>query len=222
MDVDVVRAVEISAGESLVVQLVEDDGIRHKQTLVARHRGERGEKSSELLSEPTASFWASHRASVNLVRNESPATRLARRGRDRESLMSSGANNSIFDVTIVGAGPAGAAATRLLASWGHSVVVIGRPPRHPPLAESLPPSCAKLFEQIGVRTTRSDAAKFVRATGNTVQWAGRDLRVEPFDVGLLGYQVARNDFDALMASEARSIGAEVYEDATVRDVIRAR
>lgn len=97
---------------------------------------------------------------------------------------------------------------------------MGRPPRHAPLAESLPPSCTKLFEQLGVRDAM-DAANFVRATGNTVQWAGSALRVELFDVGLLGYQVARNEFDALMASEARSIGAEVHEDATVRDVTRA-
>ena len=114
--------------------------------------------------------------------------------------MSSGVNNSIIDVAIVGAGPAGAAAARLLASWGHSVVAIGRPPRHPPLAESLPPSCAKLFDQIGVRDA-VDGADFVRATGNTVQWAGGDVRVEPFDGGALGYQVSRDAFDALLVEK---------------------
>ena len=125
----------------------------------------------------------------------------------------------MIDVAIIGAGPAGSAAARLLASWGHSVAVMGRPPRHAPLAESLPPSCTKLFEQIGIREAM-DAAKFVRATGNTVKWAGSELRVEPFEVGLLGYQVARNELDALMVAEARAIGALVHDDATVREVVR--
>jgi flavin-dependent dehydrogenase len=149
-----------------------------------------------------------------------PSARLGRRDRRRGcSDARPRVTDSIVDVAIIGAGPAGSAAARLLAAWGHSVVVMGRPPRHPPLAESLPPSCTKLFEHIGVREAM-DAANFVRATGNTVQWAGRELRVEPFDVGLLGYQVARNDLDALLANEARSMGAVVHEDATVRDVIR--
>ena len=127
--------------------------------------------------------------------------------------------DSIIDVAIIGAGPAASAAARLLASWGHSVMAMGRPPRHAPLAESLPPSCTKLFEQIGIREAM-DAAKFVRATGNTVKWAGSELRVEPFEVGLLGYQVARNELDALMVAEARAIGAVVHDDATVREVVR--
>ncbi|MGH7616699.1 MAG: FAD-dependent monooxygenase, partial [Gemmatimonadaceae bacterium] len=96
----------------------------------------------------------------------------------------------VTDVAVIGGGPAGSAAARLLASWGHSVVLASRPPRQRALAESLPPSCTKLFDEIGVRGA-IDRASFMRATGNTVQWAGRDLRVEAFDFGLLGYQVAR-------------------------------
>ena len=126
---------------------------------------------------------------------------------------------SVFDAVVIGAGPAGAAAARLLASWGHAVAVIGRAPRHPPLAESLPPSCARLFDQLGVRAA-VDGAGFVRATGNTVQWADHGRRVELFDAGARGYQVPRDKFDALLSNIARVAGATVHGDATVRDVER--
>ena len=86
----------------------------------------------------------------------------------------------LADVAVIGGGPAGAAAARLLASWGQSVIVLARAPRQPPLAESLPPSCVKLFDEIGVRAA-VDRAGFIRATGNTVQWADRARRVEMFD-----------------------------------------
>jgi len=73
------------------------------------------------------------------------------------------------DVAIIGAGPAGSTAASQLASWGHSVALIGRPPRRS-LAESLPPSCTKLFDRLGIRDA-IDEAQFIRASGNTVQWA---------------------------------------------------
>src|SRR4051812_25680038 len=56
-----------------------------------------------------------------------------------------------IDVAVLGGGPAGAAAARLLASHGHRVAVLTRAPARPALAESLPPSVAKLLDRIGVR-----------------------------------------------------------------------
>jgi len=53
------------------------------------------------------------------------------------------------DVVVVGAGPAGAAAARLLASWGHSVAIVTRAPTNRALAESLPPSCTRLLDRLG-------------------------------------------------------------------------
>ena len=126
---------------------------------------------------------------------------------------------TIFDATVIGAGPAGAAAARLLASWGHRVALIGRPPRKRSLAESLPPSCTKLFEQLGVRGEIDDA-RFIRATGNTVCWAGRDRRVEHFDASSTGYQVPRDAFDALLIASAERAGVQVILDATARDAVR--
>src|SRR4029077_7563734 len=130
--------------------------------------------------------------------------------------MSGSDRNIQVDVAVLGAGPAGAAAARLLAMWGHSVVVLNRLPRHPPLAESLPPSCGKLFDEMGARSL-VDSAGFVRATGNTVYWADRERRVEMFDAGHRGYQVSRDAFDALLLDAARAVRA-MARDASVRGV----
>ena len=127
----------------------------------------------------------------------------------------------VVDVAIIGDGPAGAAAARLLASWSRTVVVLGRAPSRRPLAESLPPSCTKLFDQLGIRAA-VDAAGFIRSTGNTVQWAGGPTSVEPFDSGALGYQVARDAFDAVLIGAARAAGAHVQLDATVVGIAQER
>ena len=124
------------------------------------------------------------------------------------------------DVAVLGAGPSGAAAARLLAMWGHSVIALGRAPRHPPLAESLPPSCSKLFDEMGVRHL-VDSAGFVRATGNTVYWADRERRVELFAPGQRGYQVSRDAFDTVLIDAAQAGGATIHRDAAVRGVSRA-
>src|SRR5262249_51980097 len=72
---------------------------------------------------------------------------------------------------------------------------------------------------IGVRAA-VDRAGFVRATGNTVQWADGDRRVEMFDRSTLGYQVARDQFDALLLDGAQAAGASIEREAAVRDATR--
>ena len=123
-----------------------------------------------------------------------------------------------LDVAIIGAGPAGSTAARQLASWGHSVALIGRKPRRP-LAESLPPSCTKLFDRLGIRDAVDDA-HFIRATGNTVQWAGQPKRIELFEPSVFGYQVSRDRFDEVLVASARHAGVAVIDDAVVREVDR--
>ena len=122
------------------------------------------------------------------------------------------------DAVILGGGPAGAVAARLLAARGHSVVVLARAPARPALAESVPPSAGKLLERAGVRAA-IDHAGYVRATGNTVWWGTAAPRVEAFGAGALGWQVPRDRFDRLLLAEARQAGAVVVHPAVVRDVI---
>ncbi len=122
------------------------------------------------------------------------------------------------DVVVIGGGPAGAAAARLLAQWDRSVVLIARAASKRSIAESLPPSCTKLLDALGVRSV-IDAAGFVRALGNTVQWGREDRRSEPF-AGGAGYQVDRARFDELLGDSAQAAGAFVVRGATVRGAKR--
>jgi flavin-dependent dehydrogenase len=121
---------------------------------------------------------------------------------------------------IVGGGPAGAAAGRLLASWGHSVALLDKTADGSRgLAESIPPSAHKLFEQIGIATA-IERAGFLRTRGNTVWWASRERRVETFgeDGSTFGYQVFRPHFDRVLLSAADQAGVAVRRNASARHV----
>lgn len=117
------------------------------------------------------------------------------------------------DVVVIGGGTAGAVAARLLATWGHLVLLVERDAARPALAESIPPSCIPLLETVGVRAA-VDAAGFVRGGGNTVWWGGEPMRVEPFPGGRLGYQVLREQFEAVVGDGADAAGVVRRRPAT--------
>src|SRR5437867_4440105 len=125
-----------------------------------------------------------------------------------------------FDVVIIGGGPAGSTAGRLLVEWGYSVLLLTRPVNgYPSLAESLPPSCRKVFGFLGILDSM-DSAAFYKSRGNTVWWGDPEGRVERFagNSALWGYQVLRSDLDSLLLSLARGAGALVFDDAIARRV----
>ena len=112
------------------------------------------------------------------------------------------------DVLVLGGGPAGAASSRLLASWGCRVKLITRPHADHRLAVSLPPSCSKLFDIIGASEV-IERAGFVRSTGNTVWWGRADARVEMFAGGQTGWQVDLARFETVLLNEAERAGVSV-------------
>ena len=124
---------------------------------------------------------------------------------------------SHVDVAVIGGGPAGSSAARLLSDWGHSVLLVDRGAGRNPLAESLPPSATRLLETIGVRQA-VDEAGFVTATGNTVWWGDGVMRIEPFPEGKRGYQVLSTTFDAVLRQHAAKGGARVLQPATALGV----
>lgn len=131
-----------------------------------------------------------------------------------------GATGRILDAVIIGGGPAGSAAARLLALWGHSVVLLTRPPTgRPALAESVPPSTRKLFTLLGV-AHRIDDAGFFPARGNLVRWGDDPLRRADFAPGAAGHHVVRDVFDALLLDLAEEAGAEVRRNAKVLRPVR--
>jgi flavin-dependent dehydrogenase len=124
-----------------------------------------------------------------------------------------------FDAIIVGGGPSGSAIGRLLASWGHRVLILSRSrDADRGLAESIPPSASKLLQTIGVLDAVKQAG-FVRNRGNVVSWGSDDVRTEGFDDATqAGFQVYRPRFDAVLLDQAEHAGADVRRDATARAI----
>ncbi|HEV2448753.1 MAG TPA: NAD(P)/FAD-dependent oxidoreductase [Candidatus Sulfopaludibacter sp.] len=112
-----------------------------------------------------------------------------------------------WDVMVIGGGPAGSTAARLLAQWGHRVAIVTVPPARRTLAECLPPSTKKVLQFLGIQET-VERAGFLATTGNTVWWGARGRRVELYPAGS-GYQVDRGAFDRVLLELARSEGASV-------------
>ncbi|MGH9387545.1 MAG: NAD(P)/FAD-dependent oxidoreductase [Vicinamibacterales bacterium] len=126
----------------------------------------------------------------------------------------------IADVLVIGGGPAGSSAAKLLAGWGHSVRLVKRPAGDARLAESLPPSCGKLFDAIGLRNA-IDQSGFIRSTGNTVWWGSDVPRVELFADGGRGWQVEANALASLLLDEATRTGVTVERRVFTADESRA-
>lgn len=133
-----------------------------------------------------------------------------------------GHDNSV-DVAIIGGGPAGSTAAKLLADWGHRVAIVTRPAPRPALAESLPPSCIRLLDHLGWRPI-VDAAGFIRSSGNTYIWDSREadtgiaMRRALFGGPELGYQLDRAVFNDVLLRDAMQRGAQLIDHATVVSV----
>ena len=131
-----------------------------------------------------------------------------------------GSYESVVDAAIIGGGPAGAAAARILAERGHWVVVLARDPDPVrAFSESLPPSACQLLATIGILDAM-DGHGFVRSYGNTVWWAEREGVDERFGDGeTYGFQVSRPHFDSLLLDHAAAAGAVVRHGAAVTGVV---
>lgn len=122
---------------------------------------------------------------------------------------------------MLGGGPAGASAAKLLSEWGHAVRLITRPATDAHLAVSIPPSCGKLFDAIGVGAA-IDRAGFVRASGNTVWWGHAEPRVELFANGARGWQASTHVLEDVLLAEAAAAGVSIERRAIAEDDLALR
>jgi flavin-dependent dehydrogenase len=143
----------------------------------------------------------SHRASYNTAGAEEQARWIIARVPPDDSR-----------ILILGGGPAGCTAARLLALWGHPVHLVTRPLAADAigLAESLTPSCGKFFDLLGIRDA-IEGAGFVATAGNTVWWGSGTPRVETFANGAHGWQATAPRLEAVMRTSAVEAGVHVEE-----------
>ncbi len=117
------------------------------------------------------------------------------------------------NVIIIGAGPAGSIAGALLQNKGHQVSIIERDafPRFS-IGESLLPQCMEFIEQAGMLEAVK-AAGFQLKTGAAFLHRDKHSQfcfADKFTRGFnYTYQVQRDRFDELLASEAQRVGVEI-------------
>ena len=126
----------------------------------------------------------------------------------------------IYDVAIIGGGPAGSTAATLLAKAGRRVIVFERekfPRFH--IGESLLPFSMQTFDRLGLRT-KLDAAFMPKYGGEIAAACGTKGVKFYFKDGFRSqrdraYQVTRSDFDKVLLDHSRENGAEVHEETEV-------
>ena len=130
---------------------------------------------------------------------------------------------NLYDVAIIGGGPAGSTAATLLAQAGRRVVVLERekfPRFH--IGESLLPYSLDTFDRLGVRATL-DAGAIIKHGGEIATACGTRIQRFYFKHGFqlrrhTAYQVERATFDQMLLDRARECGAEVREETAVEGV----
>src|SRR5262249_21331688 len=131
---------------------------------------------------------------------------------------------AVYDVAIIGGGPAGSTAATLLSRAGRRVIVFERekfPRFH--IGESLLPFSMKAFTRLGLHEKLLRAG-FIKKYGGEIMGACSDRGTKVyFKDGYRSqtdhsYQVTRGDFDKVLLDHARESGAEVHEQTPVDSV----
>src|SRR5438067_5948414 len=130
-------------------------------------------------------------------------------------------NVDMYDVAIIGGGPAGSTAAALLARAGRRVILFERekfPRFH--IGESLLPFSMKAFTRLGLHE-KFLRARFMKKFGGEIFGACSEPGTKfYFKDGFRSqtdhsYQVTRADFDKVLLDHAAECGAEVCEQTTV-------
>jgi flavin-dependent dehydrogenase len=133
-------------------------------------------------------------------------------------------SSSMYDVAIIGGGPAGSTAAALLARAGRRVILFERerfPRFH--IGESLLPFSMKAFTRLGLHE-KFLSAGFMKKYGGEIFGACTERGTKfYFKDGFRSqtdhaYQVTRSDFDKVLLDHAVECGARVHEETSVETI----
>lgn len=124
-------------------------------------------------------------------------------------------------ILVIGGGPAGSTAAGLLAKEGFQVTLLERDefPRYH-IGESILPSCRPILEMLGV-WDKVEAHGFQPKGGAYFFWGPEEWEVRfnsLGDDGTNAWQVVRSEFDEILLRHAASLGVEVVENITVKEL----
>jgi flavin-dependent dehydrogenase len=134
-----------------------------------------------------------------------------------------------WDAIIIGGGPAGASAAAILAEHGHRVLVLEREkfPRYH-IGESMIPFTYGPMERLGLIPMMKQSAfqkkysvQFVAPNGRASQPFYFFNRYDRETVAQT-WQILRSEFDEILLNHARTKGAEVIEEITVKELLREK
>ena len=136
------------------------------------------------------------------------------------------APGEVYDVIIIGGGPAGATAAALIASEGRRVLVLekARFPRAKLCGEFISPECMSIFEKLGVRAAIEKAGARPIRRMDLISPDGRAISIPSrwFAGGLEGaLGLTRARLDAILLDRAAELGAEIQEGMHVTPLLES-
>src|ERR1700726_140357 len=128
----------------------------------------------------------------------------------------------LFDVAIVGGGPAGSSCAALCAAAGLRTIVSEREkfPREKVCGDCINPACWPVLQRLGVAEKIRNSAHGILNTVEFISVRGQRLRFELPSGNENEIAIKRSLFDHLLLARARELGAEVREESTVTALTR--